>query len=93
MQIKRLLRNLVLVKPEELVKVTEGGILLPNDIKVNQTVSGTVLMVGEGTEKDGKLIPVDLKVGDKVFYRSDSGIRIEKLVILREEEIYAAIEA
>lgn len=88
MEIVKIMKDNVLVKPIPEADKTEGGIQLIT--KVTKTVRGEVLKVGEGVEdKNGKITPLEVQVGDVVYYRSDAGIKVEDLIVLREEEIMA----
>ena len=73
-----------------------GGIIIPDTAK-EKPQQGKVIAVGKGkTEKDGKITPLDVKVGDTILFGKYSGqeIRIdgEDRLIMREEEILAIIE-
>ncbi len=83
----------VLVKPIEREEVTKGGIVLPDTAK-EKPQEGEVLAVGDGRlSEDGKRIPLDVKVGDRVIYAKYGGTEIkiedEELIILRESDILA----
>ena len=74
-----------------------GGIIIPDSAK-EKPQQGKVIAAGKGKiEKDGKVTPLDVKVGDTVLFGKYSGeeIRIdgEDRLIMREEEILAVIEA
>ena len=94
----RPLHDRVVVRRKEEEQTTAGGILLPGSVaeKPNQ---GEVVAVGTGrVTNDGKVIPVDVKVGDTVVFGKYSGsntIKIdgEELLILNENEIYGVIQA
>ena len=86
----------VLVKPSEEKEKTKGGIYLPDTAK-EKPQEGEVVAVGEGRKvDDGKLIPLSVKVGDKVLYGKYSGTEItvngEEYLIIREEDILAIVE-
>ncbi len=87
-------RVIVLAKePEE---VTKGGIILPDTAK-EKPVEGEIVAVGEGKiADDGKLIKMELKVGDKVLYGKYSGTEIKvndvEYLIMRESDVYAIIK-
>jgi chaperonin GroES len=73
-----------------------GGIIIPDTAK-EKPQQGRVIAVGKGkTEKDGKVTPLDVKVGDKVLFGKYSGQEIkidgEERLIMREEEILAVLE-
>ena len=58
----------VLVKPLEQEQVTSFGIVLPSDSK-EKPEQGTVVAVGPGKKtEDGKIVPVNVKVGDKIMF-------------------------
>jgi chaperonin GroES len=83
----------VVVKPMPREEITKGGIVLPDTVK-EKPQEGKVLAVGPGKmTDDGKRIPLDVKVGDKVIYAKYGGSEIkendEELIILRESDILA----
>ena len=91
-KIKPLADRLV-VRPIEREEVTKGGIVLPDTAK-EKPQEGEVLAVGPGRlSDDGKLIAMDVKVGDIVIYAKYGGTEIkiddEELIILRESDILA----
>ena len=58
----------VIIKADEAEETTASGLYLAHDAK-EKPQSGTVLAVGDGKhDKDGNLVPVPVKVGDKVIY-------------------------
>lgn len=89
----------VLVKP--LVageKTTKGGIIIPETTGEEKPDKGEVIAVGEGKrDEKGGLVPVQVKVGDKVIFSkySPDEIKIddEEYYILREENILAIIKS
>ena len=87
------LADRLVVKPIEREEVTKGGIVLPDTAK-ERPQEGKVIAVGPGRKsEDGKLIPMDVKVGDIVIYAKYGGTEIkiddEELIILRESDILA----
>lgn len=83
----------IVVKPIEREEMTKGGIVLPDTAK-EKPQEGEVLAVGPGRiTDDGKRIPMDLKVGDRVVYAKYGGVEIKdndvEVVILRESDILA----
>jgi chaperonin GroES len=87
------LADRVLVKPIEKEEKTKSGIYLPDTAK-EKPQEGEVLAVGPGKmTDDGKRIPLDIKVGDRVLYAKYGGTEIkvddEDLIILRESDILA----
>ncbi|PYR78660.1 MAG: co-chaperone GroES [Acidobacteria bacterium] len=92
----RPLHDRVIVERLEEGEQKIGGIIIPDTAK-EKPQQGKVIAVGKGkTEKDGKVTPLDVKVGDTVLFGKYSGqeIRIdgEDRLIMREEEILAIIE-
>jgi chaperonin GroES len=87
------LADRVLVKPVEKEEKTKSGIYLPDTAK-EKPQEGEIIAVGPGKlTDDGKRIPMDLKVGDRVIYAKYGGTEIkvddEELIILRESDILA----
>jgi chaperonin GroES len=87
------LADRILVKPIEKEEKTKSGIYLPDTAK-EKPQEGEVLAVGPGKmTDDGKRVPLDLKVGDRVIYAKYGGTEIkvddEDLIILRESDILA----
>ncbi len=87
------LADRVLVKPIEKEEKTKSGIYIPDTAK-EKPQEGKVLAVGPGKmSEDGKLIPMNLKVGDTVIYSKYGGTEIkvddDELIILRESDILA----
>lgn len=92
----RPLGDRVVVEPLEAEEKTKGGIILPDTAK-EKPQEGKVVAVGKGkTDENGKLIPMEVKVGDKVLYGKYAGTEItiegKEYMILREEDILAVIE-
>ena len=77
----------VLVKEQKLSQTTESGIIIQGREK-EHTNQGIVLAVGEGAIlEDGILVPVGVKVGDKVMYTAFSGSPITKAGDDEEEDV------
>jgi chaperonin GroES len=90
------LADRMVVEPIEQEDVTAGGIILPETAK-EKPQQGKVIAAGPGrTDEDGKRIPMDVNVGDKVLYAKYSGTEIKmdgkKVLILRESDILAIVE-
>ncbi len=91
----RPLRDRVLVQPVE-AEVKKGGIIIPDAAK-EKPQEGVVIAVGAGKlDKDGKLIPMVVKKGDKIlmpkYGGSDVKIDDKEYKIISEEDIVAIIE-
>ena len=85
------LHDRVAIKPIDQEEKTVGGIIIPDTAK-EKPMQGKVIAVGKGAkDKDGKLIPLDVKVGDKVLFGKYSGNEVkvdgEDLIVMREEDI------
>ena len=92
----RPLHDRVLIQPVEQDTKTKGGIIIPDTAK-EKPVEGKVIAAGPGTrDENGKLRPLDVKVGDKVLYGKWSGTEIkvdgEDLLIVKESDIMGVIE-
>lgn len=82
----------VIVKPLESEEKTKSGIVLPDTAK-EKPMEGEVIAVGPGRYEEGKKIPMEVKVGDKVIYSEFGGqkfkLEAEEYLILRESDILA----
>ncbi len=92
----RPLHDRILVKRVEEKETVKGGIIIPDSAK-EKPQEGEVVAVGQGKKtEEGKLIPLDVKAGDRILFGKYSGneIKIEdqEYLILREEEILGVIE-
>ncbi|MBU1863984.1 MAG: co-chaperone GroES [Candidatus Omnitrophica bacterium] len=92
----RPLGDKVLIKLIEAEEKTKGGIILPDNAK-EEKAEGKIIAVGKGkVNDDGKVIPLEVKKGDKVIFGKYSGDEIlidgDKHKILRESEILAVFE-
>jgi chaperonin GroES len=92
----RPLHDRVIIKRMEEERMSAGGIVIP-DSATEKPVRGEVIAVGHGKRNDkGDLIPLDVKVGDKVLFGKYSGSEVkvdgEELLVMREEDITAIIE-
>ena len=89
------LADRILVKPSPAEEKTASGIIIPDTAK-EKPMQGEIVAVGKGRiSDDGKLIPLELKVGDKVLYGKYSGTEVtvdgEEYLIMRESDVYAII--
>ncbi len=84
----------VVVKPGEKEEMTKSGIVLPDTAK-EKPQEGEIVAVGTGKYEDGKQIPLEVKVGDKVVYSKYGGTEIKNdgddYLILRESDILAIV--
>src|SRR6201995_3343141 len=92
----RPLHDRVVVKRIDAEEKTKGGIIIPDTAKEKPS-QGEVTAVGPGgRDEAGKLIPIDIKVGDRVLFGKWSGTEIkldgEELLIMKESDIMGVIE-
>ena len=92
----RPLHDRVIVKRIEEERKSAGGIVIP-DTAAEKPDQGEVVAVGKGKKDDnGKLITLDVKVGDRVLFGKYSGQTVkvegEELLVMREEDIMGVIE-
>ncbi len=92
----RPLGDRVLVKPLEVKEKKKGGIIIPDTAK-EKPQEGKVIAVGKGKiTEQGKTLPLDVKVGDRILFGKYSGNEIkiddEDYLIVREEDILGIIE-
>ena len=91
----RPLHDRVVVKRIVADEKTKGGIIIPDSAKEKPS-EGEVVGVGPGgRDEAGKLIPIDIKVGDKVLFGKWSGTEIkldgEELLIMKESDIMGVL--
>lgn len=89
------LADRVIVKPAEALEVSKGGIILPDTAK-EKPIEGTIVAVGPGkVGEDGKVVKLEVKVGDKVLYGKYSGTEVQvegvDYLMMRESDIFAII--
>ena len=92
----RPLHDRVIVKRLDNERTTASGIVIPESA-AEKPDQGEVLAVGPGKKtEDGKLIPMDLKVGDKVLFGKYAGQSVkvdgEEVLVIREEEVLAVVQ-
>jgi len=92
----RPLQDRVIVKRIEEEEKSKGGIIIPDTAK-EKPQEGRVIAVGKGKVDDnGKTIPMDVKVNDRVLFGKYSGTEIniddEEHLIMREEDILGVVE-
>ena len=92
----RPLYDRIMVKRIEEKETVQGGIIIPDTAK-EKPQEGEVVAVGQGKRlEDGKIVPLDVKVGDRILFGkySDSDIKLdgEEYMIMREDEVLGIIE-
>jgi chaperonin GroES len=91
----RPLHDRVVVRRIEAEEKTAGGIIIPDTVK-EKPQQGEIIGVGPGgRDETGKLIPIDLKIGDRVLFGKWSGNEVkldgEELLIMKESDIMGVI--
>ena len=92
----RPLHDRVIVKRIEEERKSAGGIVIP-DTAAEKPDQGEVVAVGKGKkDDDGKVIPLDVKVGDRILFGKYSGqtvkVKGDELLVMREEDLMGVIE-
>ncbi|MGA8600411.1 MAG: co-chaperone GroES [Beijerinckiaceae bacterium] len=92
----RPLHDRVVIRRIEGEEKTKGGIIIPDTAK-EKPQEGEVIAVGPGArDENGKLVPLDLKAGDRVLFGKWSGSEVkidgEDLLIMKESDIMGVIE-
>ena len=88
------LADRVVVKALEETEQMRGGLFIPDTAK-EKPQQGEIVAVGPGRYEEGKRVPMELKVGDKVLYGKYSGTEVtvdgEQYLILRESDVLAVV--
>jgi chaperonin GroES len=92
----RPLHDRILVKRLEEEKKTSGGLFIPDSAK-EKPIQAKVIAVGAGKrDKDGKIVPLDVKAGDTVLFSKYSGSEIkidgDEHLIMREDDLLAILD-
>jgi chaperonin GroES len=92
----RPLHDRVVVRRIEEDAKSKGGIIIPDTAK-EKPVQGEIIAVGPGArDEQGKLVPLDVKKGDKVLFGKWSGTEVkidgEELLIMKESDILGVVE-
>ena len=92
----RPLHDRVLVRRVEAEERTRGGIIIPDTAK-EKPIEGEVLAVGPGArDETGKIVPLDVKVGDRVLFGKWAGTEVvidgEERIIMKESDILGVVE-
>ena len=93
----RPLGDRLLIEPVEQEETFAGGQLVLPETAKEKPQQGSVLAAGEGRrDDDGKRVPMDVKVGDKVLFAKYAGTEIKldgkKLLIMKESDILGVVE-
>lgn len=89
------LHDRVIIKPSKPEEVTKGGIIIPETAK-EKPMQGEVIAIGGGKiTEDGKVLPLNVKVGDQVLYGKYAGTEVNfeggEYLIMRESDIFAIL--
>jgi chaperonin GroES len=92
----RPLHDRVVVKRIEAEEKSKGGIIIPDTAKEKPS-QGEVIAVGPGgRDEAGKLIPIDIKVGDRILFGKWSGTEVvldgQELLIMKESDVMGVID-
>ena len=92
----RPLHDRILIKRIDAEERTKGGIIIPDTAK-EKPQEGEVIAVGPGArDESGKLVPLDVKAGDRVLFGKWSGTEVkldgEDLLIMKESDVMGVIE-
>ena len=92
----RPLHDRILVKRLEEETKTAGGLFIPDAAK-EKPIQAKVIAVGSGKrDKDGKIVPPEVKAGDRVLFSKYSGTEVkidgDELLILREDDLLAVLD-
>ena len=95
MKIRPLQDRVIVKRLEEEIEKTKGGIIIPDTAK-EKPMEGEVIAAGPGSRgDDGKLHPLDVKIGDRVLFGKWSGTEIkidgEDLVVMKETDIMGVV--
>lgn len=92
----RPLSDRLVIEPQEQESKTAGGIVIPDTADKDKPMQGKVVAIGQGRYVDGKLLPLQVQVGDKVLFGKYSGTSIKlsatEYLVMREEDVMGIIE-
>lgn len=92
----RPLSDRVVVEPQETESKTAGGIVIPDTADKDKPMQGKVVAIGSGKFIDGKLQPLQLKVGDSVLFGKYAGTNVKlnskDLLVMREDDVMGVLE-
>lgn len=92
----RPLGDRLVVEPQEQETTTKGGIVLPGSVEKDKPIRGKVLAIGHGKLVDGKIQPLQVKVGDSVLFGKYAGTSVKledkELLVMREDDVMGVLE-
>ena len=88
------LADRVAIKPLEETETMKGGLYIPDTAK-EKPIQGEVIAVGPGRREKGDVVPMELKVGDRVVYGKYSGTQVElggeEIILIKEADVIAKL--
>ena len=95
MKLKPLADNIV-VKGISNEEITKSGIIIPDTVDKEKPEQGEVVAVGPGKYENGQLIPMEVKVGNKIIFKKyspdDFKLEGEEVLVLKQEDVIAVLE-
>ena len=92
----RPLSDRVVIEPREMETKTAGGIYIPDTADKDKPIQGTVIAIGNGKYIEGKLTPLQVKIGDVVLFGKYAGTNVKlddsEFLVMREEDIMGVVE-
>jgi chaperonin GroES len=89
------MRGKALIKPVKEEKVTKSGIVLPDTVEKDELEQGEVIAVGSPKMDDGKEVPMQLKVGDKVILKKYGPDKVkldgQEYLVADEDDVIAIL--
>lgn len=89
------LHDRLVVKQNEPETTTKGGIVIPDTADKDKPVRGKVLAVGPGKYVDGKVQPLQVKIGDEVLFGKYAGTTVKldgtEYLVMREEDVMGIV--
>jgi len=88
------LADRVAIKPLEETETMKGGLYIPDTAK-EKPIQGEVIAVGPGRREKSEVVPMELKVGDRVVYGKYSGTQVEldgdEIILIKEADVIAKL--
>jgi len=86
----------IIVEAENPDEVTKGGIIIPKTATKEMPQKGEIIAIGPGARnEEGKVIPMRLKIGDKIMYNKYAGTEFkigeQKFLVMREDDVIGRI--
>ncbi len=88
------LADRVAIRPTEETAAMKGGLYIPDTAK-EKPIQGEIIAVGRGRMEKGELVPMELKVGDRVVYGKYTGSQVEleeeEIILIKESDVIAKL--